>query len=265
MDAKGASADATWIQDAGAIRIRPFERGELGQLLDIFVQAIPPAQLSRSIYVAPGVEAFLAQLLEHPILHTREQLWGVELKDKGFVAAAHTRLTGEDHHLNNYAVLPAFQGRGLGGRMMAHWEGLARSQRSRRLSLDVALENEGARRHYARFGFTDHARTYEYRLQGSPNLPEPTDVHVIDWATAQASFQVYGFGRFALTLGPESYFVDLRVREFRLRSCDERLLAGLRTIDPTRRILLWTTEPLENPSWVYVGTIVRMSRELCLR
>jgi ribosomal protein S18 acetylase RimI-like enzyme len=260
--AKTANVDVTWTQDARALRIRDFERGELQQFLEIFVQAIPSAQLSRSIYLAPGVEAFLARLLEHPSLHSREQLWGVELKDTGFVAAAHTRLMGEYQHLNNYAVLPAFQGRGLGGRMMAHWESLARSQRARRLSLDVTLENEGARRHYARFGFSEEARTYEYRLQGSPKLNETTDVHLIDWAVAQACFGLYGFGRFALAVGSDQYSVDLRSGEFRLRSCDERLLAGLRSIDPARRILVWTDEPLDSPSWIYVGTIVRMTRGL---
>ncbi len=244
------------------IRIRPIERGDLGEMLKIFSEAIPHTQLARSIYLAPGAEAFLARLLEHAGLHAHEQLWGVELQEEGLVAAAHTRLIEEVHHLNNYAVLPAFQGRGLGGQMMAHWHSLARSRYARRLTLDVALENEGARRHYARFGFTDRARSHEYRLEGSPDLPKPTGVKLEDWPLAQASFQAYGFGRFALELESERYGVDLRVGQFRLGALDDRLLAALRVMDSARGIVVRTSEPLDRPGWAYTGTIVRMSKEL---
>ena len=244
------------------IRIRPFERSELRQLLSIFSQAIPRPMLARSIYAAPEAEAFLGRLLEHRSLHAHEQLWGVELEKVGLVGAAHTRLIEDRHHLNNYAVLPAFQGRGLGSRMMTHWHDLARAHGARRLSLDVALENEGARRHYARFGFADQARTYEYRLDGRVDPPALTGVQLVDWPLAQASFAAYGFGRFALALGSERYSVDLRVGEFRLSSFDARLLAVLRAMDPARTILVRSSEPLENAAWSHVATSVHMTKEL---
>ena len=246
----------------GTVRIRSLERGDLGTMLHIFSEAIPRAQLARSIYLAPGAEAFLTHLLEQPGLNAHEQLWGVELDDNGLVAVAHSRRAGEYHHLNSYAVLPAFQRRGLGARMMAHWESLARSQRLHRLSLDVALENEGARRHYARFGFMERYRINEYRLEGHLDLPDPLGVQREDWPLAQASFQAYGFGRFALVLGPERYPVDLRVGDFRLGSSDARLLAALQAIDPVRAILVRTSKPLENPAWVHTGTIAHMTKEL---
>ncbi len=247
---------------APTLRIRTIERGDLSQMLKIFSEAIPHTQLNRSIYAAAGAEAFLARLLEHRTLHPHEQLWGVELEDKTLVGAAHTRLIGAYHHLNNYAVLPAFQGRGIGARMMAYWHELARSMLARRLSLDVALENEGARRHYAAFGFADRAPSHEYRLDSSPALPVPTSVKLQDWPLAQASFQVYGFGRFALEVGTERCSVDLRAEGFRLGSRDPRLLAALRSIDPARVILIRTSERFDDPSWSYVGTIVRMDKEL---
>jgi ribosomal protein S18 acetylase RimI-like enzyme len=244
-------------------RIRPLERSDLSKMLHIFSRAIPHSQLGRSIYLASGAEAFLARLLEHPRFHAHEHLWGVELENSGLVAAAHTRRIGEYHHLNNYAVLPEFQGRGIGGRMMGHWHDVARSQRVRCLSLDVALENERARRHYAAFGFTDHLPSHEYRLGSSPDLTNPVGVELQDWPMAQASFQAYGFGRFTLVIGSERCSVDLRIGAFRLGSCDPRLLAALRAIDPARAIFIRTSEPLENrSSWTYTGTIVRMTKEL---
>jgi ribosomal protein S18 acetylase RimI-like enzyme len=248
---------------ASTTRIRLVERTDLAVMLDIFSAAIPHSQLSRSIYLAPGAEAFLARLLEHPTLHAHEQLWGVEVEDAGLVAAAHTRLIGEYHHLNNYAVLPAFQRRGLGGQMMAHWHGLARSRRARRLSLDVALENDRARRHYAAFGFADGPASHEYRLEGSPDLPDPVGVELQDWPAAQASFEAYGFGRFTLAMDSERCSVDLRLGGFRLGSREPRLLAALRAMDPARAIFMRTSERLEDRScWAYTGTIVRMTKEL---
>src|SRR5262249_45746376 len=223
------------------------ERGELDKMLTIFREAIPLPQLRRSIYLAHGAEAFLARLMEHPGLHGHEQLWGLELDDQGLVGAAHTRWIGEDHHLNNYAVLPAFQGRGLGSRMMAHWHDLARSQRASRFTLDVALENEGARHHYTAFGFADVAHSHEYRLESSPKLPDPIGLQLQDWPLARAAFDTYGFGRFTLAIGSERCSVDLRAGEFRLPSEDLRFLAALRLMDPARAIVVRTSKALADP------------------
>jgi ribosomal protein S18 acetylase RimI-like enzyme len=245
------------------IRIRPVRRQDLGKMLRIFSEAIPHAQLSRSIYLARGAEAFLAGLLEHPGFHSHEQLWGAQLEDGSLVGAAHTRLIENSHHLNNYAVLPAWQGHGIGGRMMAHWHELAQAQRAKRLSLDVALDNAGARRHYAAFGFSERARTHEYRLNSPLHLPAPAGVQLQDWPLAVASFHAYGFGRFALALGLERCSVDLRVEAFRLGSFDVRLLSALRAMDPARRIVVRAAEsPPDDGRWEHTGTIVRLEKEL---
>jgi len=245
------------------IRIRPVQRQELDRMLRIFSEAIPNAQLSRSIYLAPGVEVFLARLLEHPGLHSHEQLWGAALEDGSLVGAAHTRLIGDYHHLNNYAVLPALQGRGIGSRMMAYWHELARAQFAKRLSLDVALENAGARRHYAAFGFSERARTHEYRLNSPLDLPEVAGVQLQDWPLALASFQAYGFGRFLLALGAERCSVDLRTQSFRLGSFDRRLLAALGAMDPARQIVVRSTDsPPDDGRWDHTGTVVRLEKEL---
>ncbi len=245
------------------IRIRAVQRQELGKMLRIFSEAIPSAELSRSIYLAPGVEAFLARLLEHPGLHSHEQLWGADAEDGSLVAAAHTRLIGDYLHLNNYAVLPAFQGRGVGSRMMAHWHDLARAQRAKRLSLDVALDNAGARRHYAKFGFIERARTHEYRLNNPLDLAAAAGVQLQDWPFALASFQAYGFGRFHLALGAERCPVDLRAQTFRLGSFDRRLLAALRAMEPANQIVVRSVDSSpDDGRWDHTGTVVRLEKEL---
>lgn len=244
------------------VRIRPIERAELGKLLHIFAEAIPHRQLSRSIYLAPGAEAFLGALLDHRELQAAEELWGVELEGQGLVAGAHTRSLGEYNHLNSYAVRPAFQRQGFGARMMTHWHELARGRRARALSLDVDLENEGARRHYAAFQFVESGRMHEYRLKGPLAVLEGGGVQLHDWPLAQAAFATYGFGRFALSAGPERCSVDLRVDAFRLSSTDPRFLAALQQIDARRAIFVRTSAALDAPQWSLSGTLVRMVKEL---
>jgi ribosomal protein S18 acetylase RimI-like enzyme len=56
-------------------------------------------------------------------------------------------------YVNVLAALPEARGRGLGTRLMAVAEDLARAGGRRRLSLIVADDNAGARRLYARLGY----------------------------------------------------------------------------------------------------------------
>lgn len=244
------------------LTFRSLGRADLRQMLHIFREAISASQLARSIYTAHGAETFFSRLLDYPKLQKQEQFWGVELEGKGLVGAAHTRLMGDSHHLNNYAVLPAFQGRGIGAKMMEHWHGLARSQQARTLSLDVALENEGARRHYTSFGFTEVSRRNEYRWEGTAD-GSTFEAQLQDWPLAEVSFQTYGFGRFTLAIGNDRWTVNLRAKDFRVSSTDPRLLAVLQQMNPAHTIFLHTPDVIESSSaWTYTGSLLRMTKKL---
>jgi ribosomal protein S18 acetylase RimI-like enzyme len=256
-------ANSATSESALSLKIRPIERSDLRQMLEIFSEAIPHSQLSRSIYLAPGAEAFLAHLLDYPGLQSAEQLWGVDSKEHGLVGAAHTRLIGEFHHLNNYAVLPRFQGHGIGARMMAHWHAIARGLGATKLSLDVALENVRACKHYAAFGFMEVARTHEYRWQGTADEFDTSKAHLHDWSLAQASLGAYGFGRFVVELGAQRWTVDLRSEDFRVSSTQPELLAVLRRMNSARTLLLRTSKLLEDESsWSYTGAVLRMTKDI---
>lgn len=251
----------TTLAGGRAIQIRPLREADLDALLDLFSKAIPQQQLARSIYLARGARSFLAALLDHGALQEHEQLWGIEMEGEGLVAGAHTRRVDECHHLNNYAVLPAFQRQGIGHRMMTYWHELAAAQKAQVLSLDVDVENERAHRHYLAHGFRDANRTREYKFEGCVS-PQLGAVQLFDWPIARAAFDTYGFGRFTLSTGSMRCLVDLREGSFRLSSTEPRLLAALQLIDPARTILVRTLEPLAGSSWRPTGSLIRMVKNL---
>ena len=64
------------------------------------------------------------------------------------------RETGRDeYHINNVAVLPSFQGRGIGAQLMGYAERSARASGLIKCSLLVDVKNETARRLYERLGY----------------------------------------------------------------------------------------------------------------
>jgi ribosomal protein S18 acetylase RimI-like enzyme len=88
----------------------------------------------------------------------------------GELAALIETIAGEDHLLiENVAVSPAFQGRGLGRRLMAHAEELARSQGRTEIRL------------YTNKLFAENVRLYRrlgYRIDRESALPDGVLVHM---------------------------------------------------------------------------------------
>jgi len=59
----------------------------------------------------------------------------------------------DEYYLSNMAVLPEFQGQGIGSRLLEYAEQAARSNGLKKCSLLVAMKNVHARRLYERFGY----------------------------------------------------------------------------------------------------------------
>jgi ribosomal protein S18 acetylase RimI-like enzyme len=76
-------------------------------------------------------------------------------------------------YVNALAAFPEFRGRGIGTRLLAAAEELARATRAPALSLIVADQNEGAKRLYLRSGYRAAARR--------PVVPFPGFAHTGDW------------------------------------------------------------------------------------
>ncbi len=82
----------------------------------------------------------------------------------------------EDYFVQMVAVLPEARRRGVGRLLMECMEGRARKAGARRLTLDVLLENEGARAFYRTLGLTEEfavqsrALTRRFGVQGRMRL-----------------------------------------------------------------------------------------------
>ena len=76
-------------------------------------------------------------------------------------------------YVNALAAFPQYRNRGLGSRLLAEAERLAREERAPSLSLIVADANEGAMRLYLRTGYTEAGRR--------PLVPFPGLAHRGDW------------------------------------------------------------------------------------
>lgn len=235
---------------------------DMPAMLDLFARATQPDQLARSIYVSHGAEAYLRALALHPDLQKHDQLWGLKDGAGALVAAAHTRNLETSSHLNQVAVEPACQGRGLGAWLLAHWESLARSQSATVQTLDVAEANVGARRFYARHGFLVSSITHEFRYQDALPPGDGCDPVLLQWPMALATSSQFGFGRFQVLLDGHPLSVDLTGTTFRTSSKDARMLALLGRLDPARDILLRSAEREHGEAWQFTGTLHRMRREL---
>ena len=74
----------------------------------------------------------------------------------------------ESFYVNMLAVYPPFQGRGIGARLMAGVDGLARDAGCALISILVFGHNDGARRLYRRLGFEEAERR---PIAASPTTP----------------------------------------------------------------------------------------------
>jgi ribosomal protein S18 acetylase RimI-like enzyme len=236
------------------------EPSDIQTMLDLFRRGTPPAELSRSIYSAPGADKFLRRFAQDPARHRDEQFWGLKDEAGRLLGAAHTRDLAESSHLNQIAVDPSLQGRGLGSWMLAHWGSLALARGASWQTLDVAESNVAAHRLYLRHGFAVAGQTREYRYRGEVPAAGGSEVPLAQWPEAQASFKEYGFGRFRLELDGKWFQVDL-ARDFRIPDPDSRILSFLARLDPERGILLRTALADPEGEWEATGSLFRMRKE----
>jgi len=85
-------------------------------------------------------------------------------------AMATSHGAGHWHHLVRIAVMPAWQGRGVGAHLLGHWISRAHAAGAMRLSLNTQANNQHARRLYERYGF---ALTGERILVVRSTVPPP--------------------------------------------------------------------------------------------
>jgi len=136
------------MHDLGALALRPLAAENVGALAESLA-AIPPW----SIIGYPAERMARAFKSEQPSLKRFEV--AAEGKLAGLVAIQDPFLHGP--YLQLFAVLPEFQGRGFGLRLLQWMDTEARRAEARQLWLCVSSFNARARSFYKRFGFSEVA------------------------------------------------------------------------------------------------------------
>lgn len=96
--------------------------------------------------------AFLSEFVS-PLPH----LYLCAAFDEEIIAFCGCRIQGNDGHITNVAVLPEFQGAGVGSYLLNELESFSVANNCETMSLEVRLSNRDAQRLYRKLGFVSRA------------------------------------------------------------------------------------------------------------
>ncbi|HCE11829.1 MULTISPECIES: ribosomal protein S18-alanine N-acetyltransferase [unclassified Enterococcus] len=122
-------------------------------------------QVERLVYAGelPWTKsAFLSELYSRV-----KHLYIGVLYQERMIGFAGVRILGGDAHITNIAIIPEYQGKGLGSFLLAELEQYARKQTCDRLTLEVRLSNRDAQRLYRQLGFQSQAIKTAYYTEGN--------------------------------------------------------------------------------------------------
>lgn len=161
---------------------------------------------------------------------------------------AEWRRSSQMYFLNNLVVAEAYRGKGIGGRLMASGEEMAKSEGIGKLGLDVFSWNEEVHQWYQRLGFVEDSRTSWFEGHLSANVCDKP-FFIEDYPMAEAHHQRYGFSAFKIRwrnrlfqvgrIGDSYFRLSLEIGEWELRYTLAEILCE---IDPGRRLILLTSE-----------------------
>lgn len=112
-------------------------------------------EVQRAVYLGSlpwSRSAFVSELVS-PLPH----LYLCAENDRQLVAFCGCRIIGDDGHVTNVAVLPEFQGVGIGTYLLQQIEVFAEKRGCRTMSLEVRLSNRDAQRLYRKLGYVSRA------------------------------------------------------------------------------------------------------------
>ncbi|WEV54262.1 ribosomal protein S18-alanine N-acetyltransferase [Leuconostocaceae bacterium ESL0723] len=133
----------------------PIEAGEHRLLIRRALLADIPDLVKIQEAVYDGYAPWLSQDFLRELSSPRDRIYLVVAIDGQLVAFIGIvfRSQEEDLHISNLAVLPVWQGQGIGSELLLAAQRLAQSANLDRVSLEVRRSNEDAQRLYRRQGF----------------------------------------------------------------------------------------------------------------
>lgn len=240
---------------------------ECQQVVDLHRSVFSSEYLARTIYASSHIDRYLANLIAFPHLQKEHLLWGCWSGDN-LVGYAHFRALPESWHLNYIAVLPAYQGHGIGQILWTRWTKMGRERGYSRISVDVERENRRALDWYQRQGLqiVQTVWTYERSIEDDSvaSARKARTVRLLDWEQSEARQLSYGFSQFCLVHQERIWTVGRLGRHyFRARQQLPLVLEGvLAEIDPARRLLILSSEPIEDVRFEEVEVSFQMQGEV---
>ncbi|HEX9988549.1 MAG TPA: GNAT family N-acetyltransferase [Chloroflexia bacterium] len=245
------------------ITYRRLQPSDVPLAVNLHQAAFPPEQVARTIYGAPGIARYLANLISFPEMGADHLLWGAWAGET-LAGYAHLRGIDEAWHLNNIVVSPAYQGRGIGSQLWRYWVETWIERGYRRLSLDVDSENQMALDWYRRQGLEVVRTTTTYeRVPGERIAPDRgilAEIELVGWEGAEAWHSLYGFSHFQLRCGETTWTVGrLGNSYFRLEGqIPPEIEMALAYVDPQRRLLVLSPVPIQAEGYQQASVSFRM-------
>lgn len=245
---------------------RPIQPDECHRMVALHHTVFSADQVAHTIYASPHVDRYLANLVAFPQLQREHVFWGV-WDGEALVGYAHFRALSESYHLNYTAVLPTYQGCGIGRMLWARFIEMGRQQGYNQVSLTVEHDNQRAMDWYQRQGLRvmETVWRYEKNIDGAVVPPhEAETVRLLDWEQSEAWQLAYEFSQFRLVHQERVWTIErLGKHYFRVRQLLPAVLEGtLSEIDPTRRLLILSSEPIQGANLEEVGASFRMQSKL---
>ncbi len=228
---------------AGAVTIRTAYRGDASAICRQVRAAFRPEIRDAMIYSAPGAAAWVRTQVDLGAL--AERTYAVAIARGRVVGAIDVRRTRDALFLAYIVVDGAVQGRGIAARLLGEAVAGA-STHHRTFALDVFADNIGPRAWYRRLGLLEVGESawWSVDLAANPSRAARLDAVVVsNFAAASATHRAYGFSEFGVMTPDGDYTVGRIDRGwFRVANPtaadDDSLLAALRHLDPSRRLLV---------------------------
>lgn len=239
--------------------LRPIRPQECSHIVALHRAAFPAEEVKRTIYGCPHPERYLASLIAFPTMQREHILEGV-WEGKELIGYVHLRLLREALHLNYIAVLPEYQGRGVGRTLWGWCTDHARKLHYKAISLDVSQKNSRALAWYHRKGFKIIQRTWVYEKSLQSGSGCPAEVSLLDWDDAEAWQAYYGFSQFHLVYQDKTWSIGrLGLLYFRMSERPpEAIETTLTNIDPDRSLLIVSPTQIQDNDFIEVGITLRM-------
>jgi sugar transferase EpsL len=241
---------------------RPIHSDECLKVVQLHCRAFPAQLVQRTIYASVRVDRYLARLVFFPHLHNEHMLWGA-WDGSVLVGYAHYRALPDSWHLNNIAILPTYQGCGIGRALWNCFLEMGQERGFKQLSLDAERDNQQALAWYQRLGLriTETVWIYEKSIGGKASSHHTVEtVQLLDWEAAEAWQETYGFSRFRLAYQGRTWPVErLGQHYFRVRQPLPVILESvLSEMDSSRSLLIVSPQLIHSAELEEIGVSFRM-------